>query len=163
MKKALLFHPEEELNLVRLQKKILSILNEEMVTVFPFFPVFCPLENDFFNQMQFSDLYAFFKENLIFCNTGKVCSDEKGVFVPLELSFSEEKHYCFAVFLALFSPECDIDSVKEKLNCGLADNSDENLPLNTNHNIKRVRLSQYDSSGFVTDFYDEKWLKIQRT
>ena len=153
MDKAFLFHSEEELFLAKLQKNLLSKINENEVRIFPFFPVFAPCEDEKLNKMGEREFNSYLKERALSAFFLKPCTDAKGIFLPLELNLKNGDRILSPVRIAVFSDKKNPVDLKKIL-------SDSDLPDAFPYNLKRLRTISYECTGFETKFYDEKWLKL---
>lgn len=146
MSQGILFHSQEELFIIDVQRKILENANHPSVCVSPFFPIFCPVDfsEDFFESKEnFEEIKVSLEFPVL---------DVEGIFIPLKIK-SEFFEKSFETRIAVFLSEEFLD-LKEILSRG------ENFLFP--HEVKRFRIADYSKLGFQTNFYNEKWISLSK-
>lgn len=138
---ALLFHPDQELLLIRQQKYIFRTLNEDSVRFYPFYPVYCPLSAAVFQNHSPAEL-----KKLISSVSIKNCIiEENALLFPAEIQL------------------CDGNTASERIIIGTQKAGGEVEPdaefLRFSMECRIFRIARIEINGFTTEFYDTVWVK----
>ena len=149
MDKAVLFHRDDELFLIKAQKRILSDVNSGEIVASTFFPIFCPLEKDFFDFFTKEDFKSGVK-SVIFLPPVVDC---EGIVVPVTFLKMDSTFIQRNVRLSVFFSQPK-NTIELKKNISL-------LALPFPHEVRRFRISDFIKDGYKTDFFNEKWISLK--
>ena len=149
MDKAVLFHRDDELFLIKAQKRILLAVNSGEIVASPFFPIFCPLEKDFFDFFPKEDFKPFLK-SVTFLPPVVDC---EGIVVPVTFLKMDSTFIQRNVRLSVFFSQPK-NTIELEKNISL-------LALPFPHEVRRFRISDFIKDGYKTDFFNEKWISLK--
>ncbi|MBQ5998569.1 MAG: hypothetical protein IJL70_03770 [Treponema sp.] len=137
------FHPNTELLLIEEQKKFILEINSrfEKCISFPFYPLVCPLNNDFFkskNQAEIKNIFSDFVIRKIFTEKDKI--------------FFEAK-------LKLIGGQ----NITEKFTAGTSENANliQNKEKDLNLKCRTFQIAEIKKTGFTYELWNPVWCKCK--
>ena len=142
---ALLFHPDQELMLIRRQKQILSELNRNSVCFFPFYPIYCALESGTFKNHTPEEIKKMIAGVLVEDCTIK---DEKLIF-PVRIQTDGG---------TVITEQITAGTKKEGADVEKTCFGREPFQLN----CRIFKIARLEISGFTTEIWDDVWVKLRK-
>ena len=149
MDKAVLFHKDDELFLIKAQKRILAAVNSSNIVAFPFFPIFCPLKNassDFFTKEDFKSAV----KSVSFLSPVVDC---EGIIVPVTFTKKDstliQQNVRISIFFTRQQNILELERIISSLD----------LPFP--HEVRRFRIADFLKDGYKTEFFNEKWISLK--
>lgn len=141
---AIIFHPDQELILIKEQKNILSFLNQEKIFFYPYYPVYCFFESKKLNELTPKEL-----RNEI--SNIKILSPEltdENLFFPVSITLK------------------DSSIQKEKIIIGIRTNTKYTEQKLINQTFcmecKIFKIATIKKIGFSTEIWDDIWVKLSK-
>ena len=142
---ALLFHPDQELMLIRRQKQILSELNRNSVCFFPFYPIYCALESSTFKNHTPEEIKKMITGVLVEDCTLK---DENLIF-PVRIQTDGG---------TVITEQITAGTKKEGADVEKTCFGTEPFQLN----CRIFKIARLEISGFTTEIWDDVWVKLRK-
>lgn len=138
---ALLFHPDQELLLIRQQKRILSMLNTDSVRFYPFYPVYCPLCSEQFQNCPPAEI-----KKMIASVSVRTCAvQDMSLIFPVEILLRDGSAVSERITAGI-----------QKAGCGTGPAADF-LPFSMECRI--FRIARIEKNGLTTEFYETVWVR----
>ncbi len=145
MTKAIRLQKDDELLIVREQKRILQILNNssQQNIAFPFFPILAELNSPYFNEKSITELKKTFKSVTI----EKAIISENKIIFPINILMNDYFSFSSQIVIGTLQKE--------------QENSQKiNFENQFQKKLRIFQLAEIKKTNFTTEFWNCTWIKL---